>query len=48
MKDKNNLYQFSDRKLVKHLRQLDKDFCKIFSDLYELDLQEVTDAAKFL
>ena len=41
-------YQLSYRKLIGHLRHLDESYCRIFSDTYDLDYNEVRECSEFI
>lgn len=43
-----NVYQLSDRKLIKHLRNIDDRYVEIFCNTYNLDLNEVKQGAEFI
>ena len=43
-----NFHELSFRKLIKHLRNLDDHYCKIFSDTYDIDFLKVDKAANFI
>ena len=38
----------SKRKLIKHLRNIDDRYIKVFSNLYDLDEKDVAEATKFI
>ena len=43
-----NSYQLSDRKLIKHLRNIDSRYIQIFSNTYDIDKNEVKQGADFI
>lgn len=45
---KNQFYELSVRKLIKHLRNLSDEYCSVFSNLYDIDLEKVKKAAQFI
>lgn len=48
-KEKNSgVIELSNRKLIKHLRNINSRYIKIFSDTYKLDCNEVKKAADFI
>lgn len=45
---KNEPYQLSNRKLIKHLRTLYNNYCELFSQIYNLSLNDVKTAASYI
>ena len=39
---------FDDKKLRKHLRKLDSNYCKIFSSRYNIDFEDVLDSIRYI
>ena len=43
-----DVYRLSDRKLIKHLRNIDNRYIQIFSNTYDLDKKEIKQGADFI
>ena len=43
----NNNKVFSRKKLAKHIRHLDDEYCEVFAELYDLDVEKVKHAALY-
>ena len=39
---------FDDKKLRKHLRKLDSNYCKVFSSRYNIDFEDVLDSTRYI
>ena len=48
--DKSNkkYIEFSPKRLIKHIHNIDNDYCKIFAALYDYDVEDVIKASKYV